>query len=97
MKYQVTITNPSGQYKPISTIVDIDSTDKMTIINKGIQKICMSRYWKSSDMKKYGYTKAKYRIYDKDAIAKANAEKYEKIKAEKYACGEWKAPKRKEV
>ena len=35
------------------------------------------------DLTYYGYTKVKAREYDPAAIAKANAERYEQIKAER--------------
>ena len=50
------------------------------------------RLWSNADLKKYEYTRAKVRRYDKEKIAKENAERYEKIKEEKYASGEWKRP-----
>ena len=107
-QYQVTLICGTGQYKPVSTIITIpqvdeninlllDKTEKKNIINKGIVKICQKRYWTNRDLKQYGYTTAKARVYDKEAIEKQNKERYEKLKEEKYACGEWKAPKRKEV
>ena len=99
-QYQVTLTTTTGKYKPVSCIVTTDLTledNKKEIINKGIVKICQKRYWTQRDLKKYGYLKAKVREYDKEKIEQENKERYEKLKQEKYACGEWKAPKRKEV
>ena len=100
MTYQVTLTTTTGKYKPVSCIVTTDLTledNKKEIINKGVVKICQKRYWTQRDLKNYGYTKAKVREYDKEKIEQENKERYEKLKQEKYACGEWKAPKRKEV
>lgn len=103
--YQVTLLNKTGQYKPVSCLVkinqneDVDlttsSVEKKKILNKGIEKICVKRYWRSADLKRYGYTNAKVRVYDKEKIEQENKERYERIKQEKYACGEWKAPKKK--
>lgn len=103
--YQVTLICADGKYKPVSCIVafeqsaDADLTvmpqKKKEIQQMGIVKICQKRYWSNSDLKKYGYTKVKVRVYDKEKIAEENAERYEKIKQEKYSCGEWKAPKKK--
>lgn len=84
----------------MSCIITTDLTlkdNKKEIINKGVVKICQKRYWTQRDLKNYGYTKAKVREYDKEKIEHENKERYEKLKEEKYACGEWKAPKRKEV
>lgn len=105
-KYQITITCGSGAYKPISTLIEVEQsenvnlllnpTEKKKIINKGVQKICASRYWTSSDLKRYSYDKVKIRIYNKEEIEKEQKERYEKLKEEKYASGEWKRPKKKE-
>ena len=100
LNYQVTLTSTTGQYKAVSTIVKAEKIatkeDKQRVINKGIIKIAQQRRWTNTDLKKFGYTKVKIREYDKAKIDKQNAERYEKLKQEKYACGEWKAPKRKE-
>ena len=100
LNYQVTLTSTTGQYKAVSTIVKAEKIttkeEKQRVINKGIIKIAQQRRWTNTDLKKFGYTKVKIREYDKAKIDKQNAERYEKIKQEKYACGEWKAPKRKE-
>ena len=100
LNYQVTLTSTTGQYKAVSTIVKAEKIttkeDKQGVINKGIIKIAQQRRWTNQDLKKFGYTKVKIREYDKAKIEKQNAERYEKLKQEKYACGEWKAPKRKE-
>lgn len=100
LNYQVTLTSTTGQYKAVSTIVKAEKIttkeEKQRVINKGIIKIAQQRRWTNQDLKKFGYTKVKIREYDKEKIDKQNAERYEKLKQEKYACGEWKAPKRKE-
>ena len=94
MKYQVTLMCANGKYRPASTIVEMDTKDVSAIKTRGIQKICAQRYWTKLDLKNYGYTKVKIRIYDKEAIDKENAERYNRIKEEKYASGEWKRPKK---
>lgn len=94
MKYQVTLMCESGKYKPVSTIVEIEgATDKATIQKKGINKICIAKRWDGRDLKTYGYTKVKCRPYDPKKIAEENAKRYEALKEEKYASGEWKRPK----
>ena len=102
-KYQITITCGNGAYKPISTLVEVEQPEtadltlvplkKKELINRGVQKICASRYWTSSDLKRYNYNKVKIRIYDKEKIEKEQKERYEKLKEEKYASGEWTRPK----
>lgn len=93
-EYQVTLICADGTYKPVSCIIKTVSTDTKEIKNKGITKICQKRGWGKFELLKYGYTKIKIREYDKEKIAKENAERYEKIKEEKYASGEWKKPKK---
>ena len=104
MEYQVTLMCATNEYKPVSAIVqwEQDTTADLSIspIGKdirlaGIRKICFKRGWDGTDLKRYGYTKCKIRLYDKQKIAQENAERYEKIKKEKYASGEWKRPKGK--
>ena len=54
MRYQVTLICESGKYKPVSTIVEIENpTDKATIQNKGITKICITKRWDKRDLKAY--------------------------------------------
>ena len=100
-EYQITLICTTGQYKPVSCIVKKDSKEVLEkgrtafvkeLQQQGIKKICQKRLWTNADLKKYGYTKVKVRQYDKEKIAKENAERYEKIKEEKYASGEWKRP-----
>ena len=100
-EYQVTLSSASGKYKPVSCIVKKDSKEVLEkgrdifikeLQQQGIIKICQKRLWNNLDLKKYGYTKVKVREYDKEKIAKENAERYEKIKEEKYTNGEWKRP-----
>lgn len=101
-EYQVTLMCTSGKYKPVSCIIkseEVDITDKgarTELIKQGTQKICAKRYWSSKDLKKYDYTKAKVREYDKQKIAEESAARYEAIKEAKYASGEWKRPKGKD-
>jgi hypothetical protein len=53
----------------------------------------IQKYWTMADLKKNGYTSGKVREYDREKIARENAERYERIKEEKYASGEWQRPK----
>lgn len=94
-EYQVTLMCADGKYKPVSCIVKTDLTDIKEIKKKGIEKICRQRRWGKFELVSYGYTKAKIREYDKEKIAQEKAERYEKIKEEKYASGEWKRPVKK--
>lgn len=97
-RYQVTLVCANGKYKPVSAIVNdlAETMEKKEILKKGIENICFKRMWTSADLKKFGYTQSKMRIYDPVKIEAENKARYEKIKEEKYASGEWKRP-RKEV
>lgn len=74
-EYQVTMMCVTGQYKPISTIVKVEQADdvnllldqeqKKNIINKGVVAICHKKYWTAREVKKYGYTKVKCRVYER--------------------------------
>lgn len=102
-QYQVTLVCTSGKYRPISCIVNylqeddsnklLDPTEKRAIVREGIHKICAKHYWTGSDLKKYDYLQTKVREYDKEKIEAEKLARYEKIKEEKYASGEWKRPK----
>lgn len=104
-QYQVTLICKTGVYKPVSCIIEVeqkrgidltkDKVMKKEIIERGVNKICVNRYWTSKDLQKYGYLSAKVRLYDRLAIEKQKKENYEKLKEQKYASGEWKRPKNK--
>lgn len=103
-EYQITMMCTTGQYRPVSCIIKKDSAELKTkgqeaflkeLKQQGIVKICQQRYWDGADLKRYGYTRIKVREYDREKIAQENAERYERIKEEKYASGEWKRPKGK--
>lgn len=104
-EFQVTLISTTGKYKPVSCIVKADTKEMLKvgstfvkdIQQKGIIKICQKRLWTNADLKRYGYTKVKVRQYDKEKIAKENAERYERIKEEKYQSGEWQRPKREQA
>lgn len=105
MQYQVTLVSTSGKYRPVSAIVITEDSkekydllnkeDRKKLVNRGVQKICLARGWGSSDLKKFAYTQSKIRVYDKIKIEADKKARYEKIKEEKYASGEWKRPKEK--
>ena len=77
--------------------VDIhNATIKRQLLNDGMKKICIQRGWTARDLATFGYATGKVREYDKEKLDKEAEERYNKIKEEKYASGEWKRPKRKE-
>lgn len=83
MKMQITLYCENGKYRPISSLVEVESLEdyknnKIKYCSKGIQKICCQRYSSYAELKALGYTGLKVREYD---IEKINAEK-EKRKQE---------------
>lgn len=94
MQIQVTLSTENGKYKPITTLINVDSvkdfnTNQKEYIRKAKIRMCVQRYWDGKDLQKYGYTKLSVRVYDKEKIAKEKEENYWKIKKEKFANGEW--------
>lgn len=95
MQLQVTIFHKTNKYKPISTLVEIPMTDVVKknyqpYKSKAIEKICLQRRWRYADMVNMGYTKVSARVYDKQKIEEEREKRYEEIKKEKFASGEWK-------
>jgi len=66
-KYQVTLFCTTKQYRPVSTIIEIEEvnldniTDRKKVQEIGIRKICGKRYWDMKDLQRYHYTKVKVR------------------------------------
>lgn len=88
IQIQLTLYSESGKYRPMSTIVEVESiayynTHKQEIQNRAIQRISVQRKMDIWAMKKYGYTKLKARVYDKEKIEQENRERYERIKKER--------------
>lgn len=87
IQVQITLMSTTG-YKAVSCIIEVESraylvAHKAEVQKQGITKICQKRYWNNSHLRQYGYTKCKMREYDKEKIAKENAERYEQIKKER--------------
>lgn len=82
IKMQLTIFDKEGHYKPISTIVEVESVEyykenKRKVQSIAIQNICHSRCISFKELQKQGYTVIKAREYDKEKIAEANKKKKE--------------------
>lgn len=82
IKMQLTIFDKEGHYKPISTIVEVESVDyykanKSKIQSIAIQNICHNRCISFKELQKQGYTVIKAREYNKEKIAEANKKKKE--------------------
>lgn len=88
VQLQLTLYSESGKYRPMSTIVEVESvayynTHKQEVQNRAIQRISAQRKMDVWAMKKYGYTKLKARVYDREKIEQENKERYERIKEER--------------
>ena len=105
--YQVTLICSTGQFKPISTLVNYEqgdysgdlsknSSERQKIITQGVQNIYVKQYKDSATLKRDHYSKVRVRAYDREKIQAEAKAKYEAIKEAKYASGEWKRPKNKQ-
>lgn len=88
IQLQVTLFDKQNRYKPISTLINVESVayyneHSKEVKQRALIKICQQRYWTNKELKKYNYTTCKVRIYDKEKIEKEKKERYEKIKQEK--------------
>lgn len=93
LQIQITLISNKGN-KPVSTIVKTkgicDWRDNQTAYKtRALQNICAQRYWDKRDLVRYGYTSMKCRHYDPVKIAEENKARYNRIKEEKFASGEW--------
>lgn len=82
IKMQLTIFDKEGHYKPISTIVEVESVNyykanKSKIQSIAIQNICHNRCISFKELQKQGYTVIKAREYNKEKIAETNKKKKE--------------------
>lgn len=88
MLIQFTLFSEGNKYKPMSTVLDIPSVEEykakpQEYKDKAITKICIRRKTEPYYLKKYGYTRLKVRVYDKEKIAQENAERYKKAREER--------------
>lgn len=85
---QFTLFDTTGKYRPISTLVKVESIKwfrehEKEIKTKAIQQICNQRRLSGKELVKLGYTRLKIRNYDlflrsKDRRKESNKEKEEK-------------------
>lgn len=85
---QCTLFSTTNKYKPISTLLEIESvayynTHKQEIQQRAIDKIVVQRKTERWCLKRDGYIRMKVRVYDKEKIEKETRERYEKIKKER--------------
>ena len=93
MKLQVTLFATNGKYRPISTIIEVESmqdyvNNKGKYQKKAIENICHNRKTTWNNLKKDSYTNLKAREYDEQKIAQQTKAKlieklYENYKKQK--------------
>lgn len=65
---QITLFDVEGKYKPISTLVEVESIEwyrkhSKEVKQRAYQKICNQRYLTGKELLKLGYKKVKVRNY----------------------------------
>lgn len=85
---QFTLFSTTGKYRPISTLLDVPSVREYNANaskykEQAIVKMCVKNKTDTYYLNKYGYTKIKVRVYDKEKIEQENKERYERIKKER--------------
>lgn len=70
IKIQITIFHKEGKYRPIATTIEVSSMEdfkanQTVYVRKAITKIAQQRYQTPNELAQKGYTKYKYRKYDK--------------------------------
>lgn len=88
MKLQVTVFHNEGKYKPMSTILEVESmqeyeNNKSEIQKRALLNIGHYRHLTPQEIIKNGYTKIKVREYDLEKI-KAQQEQQHKVNLIKY-------------
>lgn len=88
MKLQVTVFHKENKYKPMSTILEVESMDyynehKAEIQKRALQNIGHQRYLTPQEIIKNGYTLIKVREYDLEKIQAENEHKH-KVNLLKY-------------
>ena len=73
IKIQITLFDKENKYKPISTLIDVESLEEYNnnqneYIKKAVVKIAAKRYLSISELKKEGYTRLKWREYTPERI-----------------------------
>ena len=73
IKMQVTLFDKESKYKPISTLIEVESIEeynnnKKEYQQKAVRKIAAKRYLSISELKKQGYTTLKVREYTAERI-----------------------------
>ena len=87
IQIQVTLWSTQG-YRAMSAIINVSSATEYLAKKdhynaQAVTSMLAKRYMTTADLRKYGYTTLKTRVYDKEKIERENAERYERIKKER--------------
>ena len=74
IRLQVTLFDTNNKYKPISTIVEVESVEyykqhTKETRQKAVEKICAKRYTTPKQLAKNGYNQIKVRVYQEQGKA----------------------------
>lgn len=69
VKIQCTLFNTTGQYRPVSTVIEVYSVAVFKACykdykKKAITKICLQRGWTQRELDMYNYNEFKARVYN---------------------------------
>lgn len=83
MKIQVTMFHNAGKYRPIATVIEVDSLadfeqHQTEYVKKAITQIAQKRYKTPNDLYADGYTTYKFRPYTNEDKKKAFIENFMK-------------------
>lgn len=86
MKIQITMFHKENKYRPIATVIEVDSMadfkeNQKEYVKKAISKIAQQRYRTPQDLYKTGYTIYRYRPYASEDRKKAFVENFFKNKS----------------
>ena len=78
-KIQYTLYSKTNEYKPVSTIIEVETIKEVNANpdfykQKAIQKICNQRSWSVADLKRFGYTQLKMRVYEEKVVVRKKKE-----------------------
>lgn len=73
LKMQITLFDKENKYRPISTLIDVESiddynTNKKEYLQKAAAKIAAKRYLSITELKKQGFTQIKAREYTAERL-----------------------------
>lgn len=90
IRLQVTLFDTNNKYKPISTIVNVESVEyykqhQQQTRQKAIEKICAKRYTTPKQLAKDGYNQIKVRVYQEQGKIKADKKaEFERLLMQKW-------------